>query len=248
MSTPATPYDAPFEAQFDAERQQEYVILRLLNALHTATLVEVLAVRPTGGKVGFVDVQPLVLDQATNQVVIEQSPIYNVPYVRYQGGSSAVILDPVDGDIGLCIFAERDITNVKATLAPGAAPTQRTFSSADGLYIGGVLNADPTQWIKFQPAGAGIDIVSPGEITLQAGSTVSITSGTTTTVTAPGGFVVNANMTLNGTMSGTHTGAGAYQFAGTIVAPEAVINGVTQSAHKHGGVQTGTGTSGGPQN
>lgn len=246
MST--TPYDAPFEAQFDADRQQEYVILRLLNSLHTATLVQVLAVHPASGKVGFVDVQPLVLDQATNTIVIAQAPIYNVPYVRYQGGTSAVILDPVKNDIGLCIFAESDITNAKATQKPGAAPTQRRFSSADGLYIGGVLNPDPTQWIKFQPAGAGIDIVSPGEVSLQAGTTVSISSGTTTTVNAPGGFIVNANMTLNGTMSGTHTGAGAYQFAGTIVAPEAVINGVTQSTHEHGGVQTGTGNTGGPHN
>ena len=241
-------YNSPFEAQFDPDRAQEFIILKLLLGVHTCQLVEVLAVNPVSGKVGFLTVQPLVLQTDTNQVVIAGSPIYNVPYMRYQGGSSAVILDPVKGDIGLAIFAENDITNVKQTLAAGPAATDRSHSTADALYIGGVLNPDATQYVRFQPSGAGIDIVSPGEITLQAGTTVTITSGTTTTINAPGGLIVNANMTLNGTMSGTHTGAGAYQFSGTIVAPEAVINGVTQSTHVHGGVQTGTGNSSGPHN
>lgn len=241
-------YNSPFEAQFDADRAQLFIIEKLLRGLHTCTLVTVIAVQPTAGKVGFVTVQPLVLDTDTNAVVLAQTPIYNVPYMRYQGGTSAVILDPVVDDIGLAMFAENDITNVKQTLAAGAPATQRTHSTADALYIGGVLNPDPTQWVKFQPNAAGIDIVSPGEVTLQAGTSVTITSGTTTTVNAPGGFVVNANSTFNGTISGTHTGPGAYQFAGTIVAPEAVINSVTQSTHEHGGVQTGTGNTGGPHN
>jgi len=244
----ANPYNSPFEAQFDPERAQLFIIQQLLRGIHTCSLVEVLAVLPASGKVGFVDVQPMILETTTDGVVVEQRPIYNVPYLRYQGGASAVILDPAVGDTGLALFAERDITNVKATQRPGPAATDRTHSSADALYIGGVLNADPTQYVQFQPSGAGIKIHSPGAVAIEAGSTVHITSGTTTTIDAPGGFIVNANMTLNGTMSGTASGAGAYQFAGTIVAPNAVINGVTQSTHKHTGVQTGGGTSGGPTN
>jgi hypothetical protein len=168
--------------------------------------------------------------------------------MRYQAGSSAVIMDPAIGDIGLAMFAEADITAIKSTLQPGAPATQRTHNSADALYVGGVLNSDPTQYVRFSPGAAGIDIVSPGPVHIQSGGAVSIQSGTTTTVTAPSGFIVNANMTLNGTMSGTSAGAGAYQFAGTIVAPDAVINGITQSTHKHTGVTTGGGTSGNPTN
>ena len=239
-------YNSPFESQFDPDRAQLFIITKLLQGVHTCEMVEVLAVQPVSGKVGFATVQPLVLDVDTNKVVLAQTPIYNVPYMRYQGGSSAVILDPVAGDIGIAIFAESDITNVKQTLKPGAAATQRTHSTADALYIGGVLNPDPTQYVRFQPGGAGIDIVSPGEVTLQAGSTITITSGTTTHITAPGGLTIDANVTLNGTMSGTQTGSGAYQFAGTIVAPDAVINGVTQSTHVHSDPQGGN--TGGPHN
>ena len=241
-------YNSPFEAQFDPDRAQLFIITKLLLGVHTCQLVQVQAVNPVSGKVGFLTVQPLILETDTNNLVLAQSPIYNVPYVRYQGGSSAVILDPVAGDIGLAIFAENDITNIKQTLAAGPAATDRSHSTADALYIGGVLNPDATQYVQFQPGGAGINIVSPGVISLQAGSSVTITAGTTAHITASGGLTIDANVTLNGTMSGTHAGAGAYQFAGTIVAPDAVINGVTQSTHKHTGVQTGGGTSGGPTN
>lgn len=246
--TTAFPFNAGFESQFDPDRAQQFIILKLLREIHTCTLVRVQTVQPASGKVGFVTVVPLVQEVDTAGVVIEQTPIYNVPYLRYQGGSSAVILDPAVGDIGLAIFAERDITAIKATQQAGPAATDRTYSSADGLYIGGVLNADPTQYVQFQPSGAGIKIHSPGNIVLEAGGNVTMSAGGSTTLTAPGGFIVNANMTLNGTMSGTASGAGAYQFAGTIQAPDAVINSVTFSTHKHTGVQTGGGTSGGPTN
>lgn len=244
----AFPYNSEFEAQFDPDRAQQFIIQKLLQGVHTCALVRVLAVDSVSDRVGFVTVQPMVEETDTAGVVIPQSPIYRVPFMRYQGGLSAVILDPAVGDTGLCIFAERDITNVKTTLQSGPAATDRRHSSADGLYIGGVLNPDATQWVKFQPGAGGIDIHTPANLSLSAGGTVSISSGGTTTLTAPGGFVVNANMTLNGTMSGTATGGGAYQFAGAIQAPDAVIDSVTFSTHKHTGVQTGGGTSGGPTN
>ena len=209
----ALPYKPAFEAQFDPDRAQLFIIENLLRTLHTATLVRVLAVRPSAFQGGFVDVQPLILETATNSAVIEQSPIYNVPYVRYQGGSSAVILDPVAGDIGLCIFAERDITNVKQTAAEGAAPTQRAYSSADGLYIGGVLNPKPSQYVFFQPDGAGISIVSPGVIGLQAngavnliaGDSVLVQSGTTLTLAAGSSMEVTAATTLDINVTGQAT-------------------------------------------
>ena len=241
-------YSAPFEAQFDPDRAQLFIIQSLIAGVHTCAIVEVVAVRPTSGKVGFVDVIPMLLDTSTNNLVLEQTTIYNVPYMRYQGGSSAVKLDPAPGDLGLAMFAEQDITNLKQTQGAGPPATDRMHSTADALYIGGVLNPDPTQYVEFLSNAGGINIVSPAAISLQAGTSVNIQAGTTAHITAPGGLTIDANVTLNGTMSGTAAGAGAYQFAGTIVAPNAVINGVTQSTHVHGGVQTGAGNSTGPHN
>lgn len=187
------PYLPAFEDQFDVDRQQEFVIGRMLGRVHTAMLVRVLAVRPTTGKVGFVDVLPLVQEVDTARKVIAQSPIYNVPFVRYQGGPSAVVLDPAVGDIGITTFAERDITSVKATVGQGPAATDRRHDIADGLYIGGVLNPEPTQYVRFQPMAGGIEIHSPayielttpGHITLDAGGNVLIKSATRIDLQAP---------------------------------------------------------------
>lgn len=232
-------YNSPFEAQFDEARAQLFTIQRLLRDIHTCELVRVLSVNPVSDRVGFVEIQPLLLDVDTSNVVIEQAPIFNAPYFRYQGGISAVVLDPVAGDIGIAIFSERDITNIKQTLTNGAPATARTYSMADALYIGGVLNGAPTQFVKFLPDGGGIEIESPANISISTPGDVHFTAAT---------VIFDANVVFNGTISSTTAGAGANTFAGTITAPDAIINGVTQSTHKHTGVQTGGGTSGGPTN
>lgn len=212
--------DAPFEAQFHNGRMQEWVIQRLLRQIHTLDLVKVLKVYPTAGTVGFVDVQRLVQQQTTNGVGVEQAPMYRFPYLRIQGGLSAIILDPVEGDIGMAGFAERDITRAVQTRDYGMAPTNRAFDAGDGLYLGGFLNADPTQYVQFKPDG-GIDVVSTGA--------VNVTAAAASTLTAP-------TWTVNGPTT----------FADPITAPEATINGIAFTTHRHSGVQTGSGTSGAP--
>lgn len=235
-----TPYNSPFEAQFHEGRAQEWTIIKLIREIHTATPVRVLAVRPVSDRVGFVDVVPLVEDTDTNDAVIEQSPIYNVPYLRLQGGASAVILDPADGDIGLAVFAERDATALATTLQSGPAATKRAYSSADGFYFGGFLNGAPTQWVKFLAGGAGIDISTPGNLTLEAVGAITLTSGGATTVNAPGGFIVNAPATFNGTVTGTDATAGSVQFAAPVTAPDFIDgNGVHHATHVHNDPQGG---------
>lgn len=230
----AFPFNSDFESQFDQDRAQQFIILKLLRSVHTCTLVKVLAVRPTAGMVGFVDVQPLILETDTAGVVIPQSPIFNVPYTRYQGGPSAVILDPAVGDNGLAIFAERDITNIKKTQQAGPAATDRVHSSADGLYIGGVLNADPTQWVKFLPGAAGIDVHTPGTLTGSAGSGLTLNVTGNATITATGSAVIQAaSIVLKS------TGAALHNLLNTLFSNWA-------ATHTHSGVTTGSGTSGAP--
>lgn len=208
----AFPYLPSFEDQFDEGRQQEFIIGRMLGRVHTTQLVRVLAVRPTSGKVGFVDVLPLVQETDTARKVIAQTPIYNVPFMRYQGGPSAVVLDPAVDDIGLANFAERDITSVKATTTQGPPATDRRHDIADALYIGGVLNPEPTQYVRFQPDAGGIDIHSPAsinitageDITIDAGGAISLHSGTSTMIAADTSVSVQSGTTTD-LQSGTTT-------------------------------------------
>lgn len=233
MSAPDTKYLPPFEAQFDEGRAQEFMILKLLRWMHTATIVQVLAVDPISASVGVVTVQPMVLDAATNALMINQSPIYGVPYLRLQGGASAVVLDPVVNDIGICIFAERDITGVVQTQKAGPAATQRNHSSADGMYLGGLLNGAPTQWVKFLPAASGIDISTPGALTLE-GQTINLAAGTTVRISAPGGITLAV-----GTETMTLAPGGATSTL-PITAPDFIAPNARLNAHVHDDPQGGT--------
>lgn len=214
---------APFEAQFHPERQLEYTITRLLRQLHTAELVKVLAVYPTAGTVGFVDVQPLAQDRTTNGVLLAQAPIYKAPYLRLQAGSSAVILDPVVGDIGIALYAQRDMTTVISTRAEAAAATDRAYDSADALYLGGVLNSDPTQFVKFLPDG-GIEIVSTADLSVQVAGDLDLTVAGALNVSITGTASISAAAT---------TWSGPVTFNQPVTAPQATIGGIPFTTHKH---------------
>ena len=152
-----------------------YMFQQLLARVATCMLVKVLGVTNTGGlsTVGYVDAQAMVnqVDGADNGT--PHGRMHNLPYMRIQGGTNAVIIDPAVGDIGLACFASRDISTVKNTRNFANPGSRRRYSMADGCYIGGFLNGIPTQYIQF--LASGINIVSPGTVTIQAPN-VSITS------------------------------------------------------------------------
>lgn len=170
----------------------EYNALRFLfdqsmSETATATVVKVMAVTNSGGisPVGFVDVQPTVNQVDGYGEPVPHGTIHNLPYMRMQGGANAIILDPQVGDLGIAVFAREDISSVKATKAVANPGSSRRFDMADGMYIGGLLNGTPTQYVAF--TAAGIVIHSATEVKLDAPSVkinasgaVTITSGTLT--------------------------------------------------------------------
>lgn len=151
-----------------------FIINQAIAKINTLTLVKVISCTNSGGlsPVGTVDVQPLV-----NQIDAQGNPtphttIFNVPYIRIQGGSNAVILDPQPGDIGICGFASRDISKVKTNKKQDNPGSFRKYSYSDGLYLGGTLNGTPTQYVQF--SAAGIKLKSATEVIIEA-PTVTIT-------------------------------------------------------------------------
>lgn len=149
-----------------------FVIQQAIALLQTVTLVRVESCTNDGdtSPVGMVDVTALV-----NQIDGQGNPTphviaHNLPYLRIQGGNNAVIIDPQPGDIGIALFASRDISKVKTTKAQANPGSLRQFDFADGLYIGGLLNGAPQQYVLFN--NDGITIVSPQTITLQASNIV----------------------------------------------------------------------------
>lgn len=147
-----------------------FTVQQALSKMQTATVVKVISCTNSGGvsPVGMVNVVNMVnqLDAGGNPV--EHTTIFNVPYMRIQGGSSAVIIDPAPGDIGICLFASRDISKIKATKKQGNPGSNRQYSFSDGMYIGGILNGSPSQYIQF--AAVGIKLVTSGNVEITSSS------------------------------------------------------------------------------
>lgn len=170
---------------------QSFLVRQILSRVNTCTLVKIVAVTNSGGlsPVGFVDAQPLVnqVDGAGNAV--PHGVLHHLAYFRLQGGTNAVILDPQVGDIGIAVFADHDISSVAANKAQANPGSWRRFNMADGLYIGGVLNGVPVQYVQF--SAAGINVVSPNAVTVNATSvtvnaqTSVVNATASASVTAP---------------------------------------------------------------
>lgn len=190
----------------------------------TAKPVQVIAVHGGGlGPVGRVDVQPLVQQIDSDGNVVSLPVIYGLPYLRWQGGHSAVILDPSVGDIGLVCFCDRDVSSVISTASQSPPGSNRRFSLSDGFYVGATLNAVPTQYVLFDPSN-GIKLVSPTAVDIQAPT-----------------IKLDGNVEVTGTtqMDGAVTGQSTATFSG-----EGEFNGVHVSGHHHPGVQSGSSNTG----
>jgi hypothetical protein len=190
-----------------------FILQQVLAKMQTATLVQVVSCTNSGGDsaVGFADVLPLVNQIDGQGGSTPHSVVHNIPYFRVQGGANAIILDPAVGDIGICVFASRDISAVKTTKAQANPGSYRSFAFSDGLYLGGVLNGEPTQYIQF--TNEGINIVSPTQITLSAplisfNGEIVQAAGTGNNATFNENITVIGDVTASGTSLHTHVHSG----------------------------------------
>jgi hypothetical protein len=206
-----------------------FLIRNILSGVNTCKLVKVVSVTNSGGvsPVGFVDIQPLVSMVDAKGQAIPHGTIHKCPYFRLQGGANAVILDPQVGDLGIAVFADRDISAATATKGVNVPGSFRQFDAADGLYIGGVLNGTPSQYVQF--SASGITIHTPGDLTLTATGAINATAGTSVSITA------GTSITIDAASAALNTSGGVAIASSTLT-----HNGVNIGAtHVHGGVQTG---------
>lgn len=218
------PHDTSSEAN-----ATQFMMHQMLMSKAFITLAVVTEVNETGD---ILTVKPMVEGFTGSGERIPKSEIYGVPVWRLQRGASAVIMQPVVGDIGLIAICDRDISSVKATRESALPGSNRTHNYADAIYLGGVINSEPSQYVKF--ANDGIDIVSPLLVSIDAPS-IEATASSSFTVNAP-------NIVLNGQVSqGDGSYAGNFEIKGDMTAQgEVTGNGIKLSTHKHGGVESGS--------
>lgn len=189
--------------------ERDFQIRQILAQTNIGTVVRIVAVSNNGGlaPVGLVDVVPMILQRDGYGNVVEGNTIHDVPYFRLQGGTRAVIIDPVVGDIGIAIFADRDISSVIATRADSLPGSYRRNDMADALYIGGVLNGTPTSVLRLQ--GNDVHVQCPGKFIVEAAGGAEIHAPTI----ALDGVLTQGS----GTYPGTATFSNSVSFTGASV-------------------------------
>jgi hypothetical protein len=206
--------------------QLDFIVRSIMGRNATATLVIVKAVTNDGevSPVGLIDVQPMVAQLDGKGKATPHGIIHNVPYLRVQGGANAIIIDPKVGDIGIAVFASHDISSVKVNKAPANPGSRRRFDYADALYLGGVLNGTPEQYIRFK---------SDGDIEIKPNAKLFVLGD----VEIQGDTKITGDVDIDGE---AHA-------AGEISSDTDVIaDGISGKNHTHGGVTTGGGDTGPP--
>ena len=206
-----------------------FVCRQLIARIDTMKLVQVQAVHPGSGSppaAGTVDVLPLVSQIDGNGYPVKHGTAFGLPYFRLQGGPWAVICDPAVNDIGYVVCADRDSSLVVKNGSQQNPGSRRRHNIADGVYVGGILNAVPsaTVWLK----GDGtLDIVDKNNNSIQTTSSgINLgVGGTTILALTSTGATFNVKVTATDFSDGSVT---------------------SYKVHTHSGVTTGGGTSGPP--
>lgn len=141
-----------------------FIIQQALSKVRTNIPVKVIAVTPFNGTAlsGVVQVQPLINQVDGQGNSTPHGNLFQIPYLRVQGGANAIVMDPTVGDVGMMACCDRDISSFKAAGVQANPGSNRKFSFSDGIYLFGFPTQLPTQYIEFRSALGGINIVSPG--------------------------------------------------------------------------------------
>lgn len=206
MQTPSFKGQKSLQDQSNDYNTKTFHIKQEISKLNTTLPVEIMAVNTEAriSPVGRVDVKPMIDQMDGSGKSVPHGTIYNVPYMRMQGGLNAFIIDPQVGDIGICCFADRDISRFKETKESSLPGSKRMMSMADALYIGGILNGTPERYIIIDDDGieingnqlvyvtadavsvecANAEIIGTSSINMEA-PTIEMTAATSISMTAP---------------------------------------------------------------
>jgi hypothetical protein len=200
-----------------------FIVRQMMSQMRTNVPVKVVAVHGGGGAIaaaGTVDVQPLISQVDGNFNATPHGTVSGIPWWRLQGGSSAVICDPLAGDFGYVAVSDRDMSSVKANKGAANPGSRRKYDLADGIYVGGILGAAPTQYLVFTSSGIQVVDLSGNQMTLSS-----------TGINFKGNVTFQNNVVVQGSLN---------------VTGDTVSDGVDLKTHVHSGVTTGGGDSGPP--
>ncbi|MBI6548576.1 Gp138 family membrane-puncturing spike protein [Xenorhabdus lircayensis] len=208
-----------------------------------------------------VTAQPAIRWSVTNSEGVTESValplLVDVPVIFPRGGGVTLTFPIKAGDECLVIFADRciDYWWQNGGIQEPVDPRQHNLSDGFAIVgpqsqarkIGGISTStaqlrtdDGAAYIELSPGNHNVTVKTPGKLTATANSGTEINSPE---------IVLNGNVTINGSLSqGMGTSGGVARMNGPVNVKNDVIAGDTSlMKHRHSGVKTGDGTTGGPQ-
>ncbi|USB65953.1 hypothetical protein [Klebsiella pneumoniae] len=134
----------------------EYVISKMISGMSFISIVRVIEINDDG----TIDLENMLHEtNANGESLNDGGKFYNIPFLRLLRGNSAIIMDPVVGDIGLMAVCDRDTTLVRKSKSPSIPGSERFHNYADGVYLTSIstLNEHPTQFIEFNENGITVN-------------------------------------------------------------------------------------------
>lgn len=170
-----------------------------------------------------------------------KSPSYPaLPHYRVQAGIGAFIVNPVAGDIGVFSCTKRDQTNINASTKEQQVPaSMRSFSPSDAVMVGTIHTKAPTVWIEIKQDNT-IVIHAPAGVTIETDKTVTVNAGTSVEITSPE-TKINGHLTVTDGVSATGGSENGIKVSGDVVADT-----VSLKSHTHPNVQSGNSNTGAP--
>lgn len=168
-----------------------------------------------------VTVTPAITLQTTNGEGLQLPSVADVPVCTVGGGGFVSSFPLQQGDTGWIIFADKDISLFKDSEVVSPANTLRKHNLADAIFIP--------------------DIMGKATIASGDGAVWQTLDGSVKTVLKTSGVEITGDVSITGDLSVT----GAITATGTIKSDTDVVAGsISLLTHVHGGVSSGTSTTG----
>lgn len=191
-------------------------------------------------------VQPLIVMVNTRNIQIIRAQIASIPVLQIGGGGFVVSVPIQTGDLGWIKANDRDITFFKKNYKQSAPNTQRKHSFSDAIFVPDsmmrnvvIAEEDADNLVIQNNSGTVRIAIWDDKVKITAPSVIIDAPETTCT----------GNLTVEGIITAE---ADIMAEASIIVSDDLTVSGVATIAgipfdsHRHTGVQTGLGDTGGP--
>lgn len=166
-------------------------------------------------------VKPAITGVASQGQKVSKEPLINIPVFCMSGGGIVMSFPVKQGDTGWLVANDRNISIFKQNLEESAPNDYRKHHFLDAFFLPDKIND-----INYSQDDNGAFVIQ----TLTGTTKITLKEGVIT-LTSPS-VVINGDTTINGTLT---------------VSTETITNGIAFTTHVHGGVQTGSGSTGVPR-